>query len=232
MQKDDDAATALEPKSVEQLLAAIGEVAVEPVQPSLKRPQRPRQDRFPTLAAVEALVGSGMLRPEQLRLLDWVQLADDALVRGDRLRWHQGIRQVVYQSPNGGFVDLSRTVRALTLGGDEEGWTPVFANPDANVLADAAAGIVTEIVSMKRFSVELGCGVTVAQLAPTIWQARCDRGEFNLIDLSTGQPPLFDDVDDAVAAAQSALLGEGKRWRWIANSVPHWVIDPDPNLVR
>lgn len=219
------------------VLEKIGEADL-PVQPVV-RAKIPPPDIQPSLRerapvplhVVTAMLGSGLLKPELLPLLGPVALAPGFIVDAPRLRWHAGLRQLVYQCPNGAVAPLDRVVRLLRLGGGPQAAglrSPLdCADGGDTALPGAPPGWALLVTAddrprWQRFDVVLATTLYVYEertagndgllVLTGRWVAASEYGEYRLVDLAPcgvdAGGPAFASVADAMTAADAAVLGE------------------------
>lgn len=229
--------------------AAIrAEIGCEPPEPVI-HPRIPfppyapdPEQKLMNIETIIALIGAKMMRPEEMRLLGDVEIAPGVIVQARCLAWHPNLEEVVYVAPNGGYTRLERHVRAFRFGGDETCWTEAYTDT------------AIQLSSWRRYAVELPAlmvvdGSIVKQALGDKhcyeeWRVRTSAGEFVLVAIDDpAEPPQFASFEDAIAAADSALLGEPcinsedsdewarrdvamhQRWRWVLAAVARQMHD-------
>jgi hypothetical protein len=226
-----------------EILAGLDLELPEPViRPRIPFPPLPVDAKTKMLGidVIIALIGSGMMPAEEMRLLGDVEIAPGVTVKARYLAWHAALREVVYVCPSGSFRRLERVVRAFRFGGDETCWSETTVHP--------------KFPSWQRFAVELPALMTISgrerrqkrgdKFGWEEWKVRTSAGEFRLVAIDEPETePVFASRDDAAAAADSALLGEPclasddgddlakadvamhQRWRWVPAVLPPVAMD-------
>lgn len=219
------------------------------------------------LKVAETMLRAGILTPDQLRLLQPIAIAPGFDVNPCRLYWHPVLQQLCYRSPNGNLAALDRVHTHLNLGGgcgEDALWSSSQdARSQTSGLLGCAEGSGTYGARYTRFAVPLRTTMLVyeqhlpAHGSPLVpdghcqptgrWLASTEYGEYRLVCLDhwaavdATLPLTFDSADDAMAAADAAVLGEPcqrppdmvdgipnpydpEHYLWVPASVPQHVI--------